>query len=357
MFSAPSATARSKLRGSSARCCAAQRADPQRSGPRRRASALRLGASAAVAATSGCWAPRPEGSTSGAPPPSAHGTRTTHLTNAIVHVDDPEFSYRFIADELEDAGHAWSANRVARLCNQQQVFSTTIRRKRRKGTRPGSPVHDQEELAARTARTRPPLRRRTPPTRTATPRPRPRTRQLNHHPGSSATMLEPSENHLGSPLGGLHPTGSHKRRRRGTHDEHRRSRTTRAANRRKTLGGVRRRGPQLGRGGGHRAHRRTHPVTDTRRRGRSTSESSRAPPPGTTSHTSLGIVHTAPGVILVSKELPCPVIAPPNTGRRRSVRGRRGDNSVQIRPTVNALSDRQFAQFAAIRPVRAISRT
>ena len=32
-----------------------------------------------------------------------------HLTNAIidVHADDPEFGYRFIADELDAAGHRW----------------------------------------------------------------------------------------------------------------------------------------------------------------------------------------------------------------------------------------------------------
>lgn len=67
-----------------------------------------------------------------------------HLINAIydIHHDDPEFGYRFIADELDAAGHRACENRVARLCHQQQVFSATIRRKRGKGTRPGPPVHD-----------------------------------------------------------------------------------------------------------------------------------------------------------------------------------------------------------------------
>jgi len=67
-----------------------------------------------------------------------------HLINAIcdIHGDDPEFGYRFIADELEAAGHRVCENRVARLCAQQQVFSTTIRRKRGKATRPGPPAHD-----------------------------------------------------------------------------------------------------------------------------------------------------------------------------------------------------------------------
>lgn len=41
-----------------------------------------------------------------------------HLTNAIVdiHGDDPEFGYRFIADELEGAGHTVGEGRVHRLC-------------------------------------------------------------------------------------------------------------------------------------------------------------------------------------------------------------------------------------------------
>jgi putative transposase len=67
-----------------------------------------------------------------------------HLFNAIydIHGDDPEFGYRFIADELEAAGLRACENRVHRLCSMQQVFSTTIRRKRGMGTRPGPPADD-----------------------------------------------------------------------------------------------------------------------------------------------------------------------------------------------------------------------
>lgn len=68
-----------------------------------------------------------------------------YLTNAIVdiHGDDPEFGYRFIADELEAAGHRVGERRVWRLCSQQQVFSTTIRKRRKgSGKRPGPAVHD-----------------------------------------------------------------------------------------------------------------------------------------------------------------------------------------------------------------------
>jgi HTH-like domain len=67
------------------------------------------------------------------------------LTNAIVdvHADDPEFGYRFIADELEASGHRASENRVHRLCREHKVWSTTTK-KGRKGSpkRPGPAVHD-----------------------------------------------------------------------------------------------------------------------------------------------------------------------------------------------------------------------
>jgi putative transposase len=66
-----------------------------------------------------------------------------HLINAAVdvHHDDPEFGYRFIADEL--AAHGWTAsrNRVGRLCTQQRLFSVHARRRGRH-RRPGPPVHD-----------------------------------------------------------------------------------------------------------------------------------------------------------------------------------------------------------------------
>jgi transposase InsO family protein len=68
-----------------------------------------------------------------------------YLTNAIVdiHGDDPEFGYRFIADELEAAGHTVGERRVWRLCSHQQVFSTTVRKGRKgKAKRPGPAVHD-----------------------------------------------------------------------------------------------------------------------------------------------------------------------------------------------------------------------
>ena len=68
-----------------------------------------------------------------------------HLVNAIrdVHADDPEFGYRFVADELESAGHVASERRVWRLCSEHRIWSTTTKKGRRgAGKRPGPAVHD-----------------------------------------------------------------------------------------------------------------------------------------------------------------------------------------------------------------------
>ncbi len=67
-----------------------------------------------------------------------------HLTNAIVdiHADDPEFGYRFIADELEGAGHQVGEGRVHRLCREHKIWSTTTKKGRRGTKIPGPAVHD-----------------------------------------------------------------------------------------------------------------------------------------------------------------------------------------------------------------------
>lgn len=82
-----------------------------------------------------------------------------HLLNAAydVHADDPEFGHRFIADELQAAGHRVSERRVWRLCSQQRIFSTTIRRAKRAGKKPGPPVCDdllQRDFTADSLNTR-----------------------------------------------------------------------------------------------------------------------------------------------------------------------------------------------------------
>lgn len=68
-----------------------------------------------------------------------------HAINALVdvHADDPEFGYRLISDELEQAGQRSSERRVWRLCSQQRVWSTTTKKGREQaGKTPGPPVHD-----------------------------------------------------------------------------------------------------------------------------------------------------------------------------------------------------------------------
>lgn len=78
-------------------------------------------------------------------PVSVRDLADAHVINAIVdvHADDPEFGYRFIADELELAGRATSERRVWRLCRQQRVWSTTTKKGRTaNGKTPGPAVHD-----------------------------------------------------------------------------------------------------------------------------------------------------------------------------------------------------------------------
>ena len=68
-----------------------------------------------------------------------------YLTNALVdaHRDDPAFGYRFLADELEQAGLKTGERRVWRLCRDQRLWSTTTRKGRKgSGKRPGPAVHD-----------------------------------------------------------------------------------------------------------------------------------------------------------------------------------------------------------------------
>ena len=57
------------------------------------------------------------------------------------HRDDPGFGYRFIADELTDAGHDVSERRVWKLCSQARIVSAHSR-KRGRFKKPGPPVHD-----------------------------------------------------------------------------------------------------------------------------------------------------------------------------------------------------------------------
>ena len=77
----------------------------------------------------------PRRSTSGGRVRSATATgMTRNLTNAIVdmHADDPEFGYRFIADELEACRVSVGERSVWRLCGQQRLWSTTTKKGRKR---------------------------------------------------------------------------------------------------------------------------------------------------------------------------------------------------------------------------------
>lgn len=58
-----------------------------------------------------------------------------------IHADDPGLGYRFIADELSDAGHGFSERRVWKICHTGGIVSVHSRRRGR-SLRPGPAVHD-----------------------------------------------------------------------------------------------------------------------------------------------------------------------------------------------------------------------
>ena len=78
-------------------------------------------------------------------PVSGRELDDAYLTNALLdaHGDDPAFGYRFLADDLERAGITVGERRVWRLCSQQRIWSTTVRKGRRGAAkRPGPAVYD-----------------------------------------------------------------------------------------------------------------------------------------------------------------------------------------------------------------------
>jgi hypothetical protein len=67
-----------------------------------------------------------------------------YLANAIhdAHLDDPEFGYRFLADEVRLGDHEVSDRVVWRICRDNQWWSVFGKPKRGKGSKPGTPSHD-----------------------------------------------------------------------------------------------------------------------------------------------------------------------------------------------------------------------
>ena len=69
-----------------------------------------------------------------------------YLANVIhdAHLDDPEFGYRFLADEVRQTnGHAGVSDRVVwRICRDNAWWSVFGKPKARKARRPGTAAHD-----------------------------------------------------------------------------------------------------------------------------------------------------------------------------------------------------------------------
>jgi transposase InsO family protein len=67
-----------------------------------------------------------------------------YLANAIfdAHRDDPEFGYRFLFDEVTDAGHLVSERTVWRICSDNGWWSVFGKKKSRKRGPAGTRAHD-----------------------------------------------------------------------------------------------------------------------------------------------------------------------------------------------------------------------
>ena len=67
-----------------------------------------------------------------------------YLANALfdAHRDDPEFGYRFLADEARLAGFAACDRTIWRVCSANGWWSAFGKKKAKNGKKPGPPVHD-----------------------------------------------------------------------------------------------------------------------------------------------------------------------------------------------------------------------
>jgi transposase InsO family protein len=67
-----------------------------------------------------------------------------HLANAIfdAHRDDPEFGYRFLADEVRHGGHRACDRTVWRHCQANGWWSRFGKKRTSKATKAGAPAHD-----------------------------------------------------------------------------------------------------------------------------------------------------------------------------------------------------------------------
>ena len=67
-----------------------------------------------------------------------------HRANALfdAHADDPEFGYRFLADEARQAGQVMAERTAWRICADNGWWSAFGKKRGRNGKKPGPPVHD-----------------------------------------------------------------------------------------------------------------------------------------------------------------------------------------------------------------------
>jgi hypothetical protein len=69
---------------------------------------------------------------------------TALLTNAVfdAHHDDPEFGYRFLTDEVKDAGFSACERTVWRICAANGWWSVFGKKRSKKGATSRTPAHD-----------------------------------------------------------------------------------------------------------------------------------------------------------------------------------------------------------------------
>jgi putative transposase len=67
-----------------------------------------------------------------------------YVANALfdAHRDDPEFGYRFLADEARDAGFSACDRTMWRICSDNGWWSAFGKKRGKNGKKPGPPVHD-----------------------------------------------------------------------------------------------------------------------------------------------------------------------------------------------------------------------
>ncbi len=71
---------------------------------------------------------------------------TAHLANAVLaaHDDDPQYGYRFLVDEVRDAGFDVAERTVWKICSQNRWWSSFGKKRGRNGKKAGPPVHDDQ---------------------------------------------------------------------------------------------------------------------------------------------------------------------------------------------------------------------